>query len=327
MPSKLKLDEFKKIMTEQQLNEVRFLSNLDSNQQLYFARELEYVRSTIYQTKYPTLKARSLFTPDFQVNAGAKTVTYKMMSQYGESKIIANYAKDLPEVGLNATEVTKNVRELGNSFSWTWKDVRSAAMTGLSLDSSLAAASRRSAYELENRIAFFGDTSHNIPGFFTNPNIPLAPVENDGFGASTLWTTKNVDQWIRDIGDMIDGVSNNTNEVEQADTVLLPLTARNQLNRARVPDTNMTAMKYLQENYPYITKWEWLTDLETAGTGSTRLAAAYDRSADKVFLDVPHEYEMQPVQMDGLTYKVPVVMSTAGVSVIYPLACNFVYGF
>ena len=302
-----------------------FENKLDSSELIFFQRQLESVKKKTYDKKYPQLKARSLISPDFTTHPGAKTITYRQFSQFGMAKIIANYAKDLPRAGIKGEEFTSKVKEIGASYGWSWKDLQSAAKVGLPLADKEAVAAKRGYLQLENSIAWNGDAANGLPGFLTNTNIPEAAAAADGSGALSTWASKTADQMIRDVSDMIEGVSQNTNGVESPNTVLFPHN-RIQYLKTRIPDTSLTVLQFLKETNPQITLWDWLVELNSAGVGSTAEMIAYNRDPEYLTLEVPQDFLQLPVQEEGLEYMVPCVGSTGGVIVYYPLSANLVYG-
>lgn len=302
-----------------------FEQKLDASELIFFQRELESVKKKAYDKKYPQLKARSLLSPDFTSHPGSKTITYTSFSNFGIAKFIANYAKDLPRAGIKGQEFTSNVREIGVSYGWTWKDVKSAAKVGLNLVDREAMAAKRAFLQLENTTAWSGNAENNILGFFSNANLPTAAATADGSGSSPLWINKTPDQIIRDVGACIMAVGQNTNGVEDPNTFLFPHNRLPSLT-ARIPDTSMTVLEFLKKTYPQITVWDYLVELNTAGTGATAMMVAYNRDPEYLTLEIPQDFLQLPVQEEGLEYKVPCVGSSGGVIMYYPLAANSTYG-
>ena len=67
----------------------------DSDASVFFARELDYVKSQSYDVEYPEFTALKLFPVSSEINPGAETVTYYSYDKTGMAKIISNYATDL----------------------------------------------------------------------------------------------------------------------------------------------------------------------------------------------------------------------------------------
>ena len=45
-------------------------NKLDASELIFFQRQVEHIKSKTKDKKYPTLKARNLLFPNFEVNAG-----------------------------------------------------------------------------------------------------------------------------------------------------------------------------------------------------------------------------------------------------------------
>lgn len=301
--------------------------NIDANEQMFFERQLEFVKTELYEKRYPTLKARELIPVSTSAPRGAKTIIYRMYDKVGFAKIVANYATDFPKVTVTASEETAKVKRLGDSFSYTVDDIQAAIMSNINLESRLALAAQRGIMELENRIAFFGDTAAGLGGFLTNANIPETVAPNGG-GGSPLWSSKSPDEVIFDIATNINTVITQSNGVENPNTVLFPVTAYAYLaTTPRSSTTDTTILEFLKKVFPQITRWDWLNELETAGTGSTRLMIAYNRDPMNLTLEIPEDFNVYPAQERGLEYEVPCSSKTAGVIVYYPLTAHKMYGF
>ena len=87
--------------------ELRVLDNsgqlkTDAGETIFFARQLEYVRSTTYDVERPALSAWDLFPIDYSIPAGANTITWRQWDKVGQAKVIASYADDLPKADITA---------------------------------------------------------------------------------------------------------------------------------------------------------------------------------------------------------------------------------
>lgn len=303
------------------------MMKLDANELLFFERQLEAIETQTYDVRYPELKARMLIPPSFKTPKGAKTRTYRMYDKVGMAKIVANYAKDFPRVTLKGSEVTSNIRRLGDSFSYTVDDIAAAAMAGIDLEGGLAEAAKRAIMQLENSIAWNGDTDNNIPGFLSNANIPEAAVAADGVGATTTFSTKTPDQIIRDVSALINDIRTVTKGVEAANTVLFPISIMSVLKSTpRSSTSDTTILDFLKRVHPEITLWDDLLELETSGVGATKEMLAYNRSPMFLELDIPEDFTVYEYEKKGLEYEIPCSSKIGGCILRYPLSANLAYG-
>ena len=133
----------------------RFDSAEDAS--VFFARELDYVKSQSYDVEYPELTALSLFPMSSEVDPGAETVTYYSYDKVGLAKIISNYATDLPRADVKGKPTTAIIKSLGASYGYSIQEMRASAMAGKSLDTRKAEAARYQIDYLNNKIAWCGD--------------------------------------------------------------------------------------------------------------------------------------------------------------------------
>lgn len=301
--------------------------NLDVNESAFFTRQLEHIKSKTYDVKYKSLKATMLIPVSTDAPVGADTITYRAFSKLGVAKIISDYAHDFPRVDTVGTETTVKVRSLGDSYGYSIKEIRRSQMAGTRLDSRRANVARRAIDELINTLAWDGDSNYDIQGFIDYPGITEYTLPNDGTGSLKTWASKSPDQIVRDVTGLVDAVVVTTNGVESPDTLLLPLALYNLLSNTRMTDGNdKTIMTYIMDNNPHIKRIEWLTELTTAGAGSTTRIMIYARDPNNLTLEIPQPFEQFPAQWKGMEAEIPCHAETAGVIVYYPLSVAFADG-
>lgn len=295
--------------------------NMDANEGVIFARQLEYVESKLYETKYPTLKARELFPVDYSVPSGAQSYVYRMYDAQGAFNLITNYSDDFRRVNSTGTEVTGKIHSYGASVEYSVQDLRAAAMSGVPLQDHEFRAARRAGEQKIDDIAVTGESAGNLYGVMTHPNIPNAAVPN-GAGASPLWVNKTADEILFDLGDIVSDMIDLTNGVEAPDTLVLPHAQYELINNLRVGDTGKTVLKWFLENNNHIKNVIPWYKLKGAGAGSTDVMIAYRKDPEVVELVIPQEFEMFPPQPKNMAFNVPCHLRTGGLRVRYPLAMS-----
>lgn len=300
--------------------------NLDANESIFFARELEYVKTQVYDIKYPELKARLIFPIDFTVNAGAEVITYQQYDQVGIAKVVSAYADDLPRADIKGKEFFSKVRTIAMSFGYNYDELQAAAMANKPLTTKKANAAKRGHMILENKIAFYGDAENNLQGLFTAPNLTEVVLAADGTGSSKTFASKTADQILRDLNSLFTTVSTVTNGVEQADTLLVPIGVMNLLTTKRIDNTLGSVMKWFLDNSPYAKEVIWVNEMKGAGAGSTDRIVAYKRSADCLEMIIPSEFKQLPVQERNLEFVVPTHQRFGGLIVYSPLSIAYADG-
>lgn len=297
---------------------------LDDNESAFFQRQLDYIKSQTYDIKYAELKARKLIPVSSEADPGAEKIFYRQYDQSGLAKVISNYADDLPRADVKGTEYSASVKTLGDSYGYNVIEARNAIYGNVPLEQRRANAARRAVAQLENKIAFFGDTKANLVGLFNQANVTSVTIPADGTGSSKLWSTKTPDQILRDMNLVANTVVSTSLGVEIPDTMLLPLSQYNYVaSTARSANSDTTILNYFLQNNPYIKQVEWLNELLGAGAGGTDRMYAYRRSPEVLTMEVPSDFEQLELQIVNLEYKIPCIERFAGVLVYYPLAIAY----
>lgn len=306
------------------------IGHMDADQAVFFQRQLEYIKSQSYDVKYAELKARMLFPVSNEAGPGITTITYRTYDQVGAAKIINAYANDLPRADVAGKETTFPVRSIGTSFGYNLDEIQASQLTGLQLDQRRANAGSRAVEQQHNSIAFFGDATSGLPGFFSNPNIPTGAVVDPGGG--TEWVNKTPDQILFDVNDLFADIFETTLMVEQGNTLLLPPAQWSYISStARSANSDTTILMYLVQNSPYLNSVSDIIPVnECSAAQNPEYAAdvmvAYDRNPDKLTMEVPVELEWLPVQEKNLEFVVPGRSRFGGVIVYYPLSAAIASG-
>lgn len=294
---------------------------LDAAESIFFAQELERVKTRTYDVQYPELTATRIIPVSNEAGPGAETITYHQYDQVGFAKIISNYATDLPRVDLVGKKFTSDVKSIGASYGYSVQDIRAARMAGKPLEQRKANAVRRANDQEVNRIAYFGDAKHGLVGLFTHPNVTIYTLPNDGTGSSTKWKDKTPDQVLRDMNGMANKPVQLTNGVETVDTLLLSYAVNSDINtRARSDTTDTTILEFFLKHNPQIKNVEVIPECAGAGTGGTDIVMMYKKHDDKLTLEIPQAFEQFTPQMEGLEFVVPTHSRCGGVIAYFPLS-------
>src|SRR5690606_3742705 len=148
------------------------LPHLDANESVFFARELEFVKSRSYDKKYAELKARLLIPVSSEAEAWADAIVYESYDQVGAAKLIAGYADDLARADVKGQEHINPVKSLGCSYGYNIMEIRKSQARGKSLEQRKANAAKRAILQKENSLAFLGDSATGLNGFLNHPNVP-----------------------------------------------------------------------------------------------------------------------------------------------------------
>ena len=295
--------------------------NLDAAGDIFFARQLEYIQTKIYEFQYPALKSYQLIPVSYDAPPGAEYITATQFQAVGRARIIQSYADDLPEAGLIGTQLTNPVQGIGTSYRYSYQEIRAAQLNNLPLSLKLAEAARRANDQLVDNLAFYGNPAVGMTGLFNNPNVPTQTVPADGTGGNTEWSTKTPDQILRDMNLIVNQIVVQSNDVEMPDTLLLPLEQYTYIaSTPRSPNSDTTILNYFLMNNPFITRVEALPKLDGQGTGGVDIMIAYEKNPNKLEMIIPLPFTQHAPQERNLEFVIPCESRFGGVSIYYPLS-------
>lgn len=296
---------------------------------VFFARELDYVKSQSYDVEYPEFSALKLFPMSSEVDAGAETVTYYSYDKVGLAKIISNYATDLPRADVKGKPTTAIIKSIGDSYGYSVQEMRASRMAGKSLDVRKAEAARYQIDYLNNKIAWNGDAETGLKGILSEDNdVPLYVLANGAKG-TTAWADKTEDEILADITGMLKQMATVTKKVEKPDTLALSADAYIEIQNKRIDGTATTVLKYIQDNIPDIKEIVSCSELDADSIDTNPYAAAesgqavavlFKNDSRKLSIENPLPFMQHPIQTQGLEVVVPCEARTAGMMIYYPMS-------
>lgn len=314
---------------------VRFDSAEEAS--VFFARELDYVKSKSYDVEYPELTALNLFPISSEADEGAETITYYTYDKKGVAKIIDNYSDDLPRADVDGKPTTAAIKSLGASYGYSVQEMRASRLAGKNLDARKAESARWSIDSETNKIAWRGDDVSGLMGVLsTGQSIPQYAITAGATSGNTKWTEKTADEILDDINGMARQVAKSTKNVERPDTLCVPADVYMWIATKRIDHTAMSVLNYLLENSPYIKNIVSAAELNADATETNPYATddatgqgvafLFKNDRNKLSLENPMAYKQYTAQPRNLETVVPCEARTAGVIVYYPMSCMIAVG-
>lgn len=292
-------------------------------------KQTSHIEAGVYAHRYPEFDYAGLIPVDSSAGEWAKSVTYYSMDGAGKANWINGNGKDIPTVGMSMDQHETSVYTAGIGYDYGYEEVNQARMLNIALDGTKAQLARRAYEEMVYNVALNGDTAKGFEGFYDYTGVPASAVAADGTGAATAWSTKTPDQIIRDVNNLLIGLSSATNQTELANTLVLPIERLQYISSTRLGDTAMTILEFIQKANVYTAQTgQPLTiigkrGLLTKGAGSTARMIAYRRAPDVLKLHVPMVHRFLPVQVEGLQFTIPGVFRLGGLDIRLPLAVTY----
>lgn len=286
---------------------------------VFLAQQLTYVRNQALEVKKAPLNAFQVFPVTTDIPKGADSAVQYIYDAVGIAKVISDYGDDLPRVDAFATEQVVRVKDLGVSYGYSDKELANAAFARVNLSARKATKSRRAIDLKINQIAWTGDAANKITGFLDNPNISEYTLAA-GASGQTDFKSKTEKEILKDITEFLQTIADATNEVEQANTLLLPPNAYAHLATTRLTDSDRTLLDFVRQVNPNLTRIMKVGELKGAAEDGSDLMVAGYFDPDYVQLEIPERFDQKPAERRNLETVVNCTASVAGVTVTIPVA-------
>ncbi len=279
------------------------------------------VETKIYQRRYPTFNYGATVPVVTEGNAWAIGTTFFTVDTAGEAKFLSGAGTDMPFNSAVHDQASKDFAMIGSGWEWNLEEVNQGALYGIDLNSTKATSAADKVERLLNSVAMIGSTEKNWTGFANDPNVSRVTVAADGTGSSTLWSTKTVDQILRDVNDLISSVRTNTSEIEWVDTLRLPPAAFRLIATKRLGagDGYITALEYLRKNNVYTAETNQPLDIQplrelakaSQNGGGRMVVYRKDEEVLRFHLPMPRRV-LQPRQKSIMGFETGVIARTGG---------------
>lgn len=300
----------------------------------FLVSQLSYIESEVYKIQYPDIRYPSLVPVDTEANPWSPSVTYYSFDTKGQAKWINGRGQDIPNADVQRAKFETAVNMGGIGYEYTMEELAQAQMLRRNLSADKGDAARLAAEQFIDQVAMFGDTSVGYSGLANSGDVTVGEAPN-GAAGSPLWSKKTADEMLADTDAALSGVWTQSNTVELADTLLLPLTAFTKANSTRITnESSDTVLSFIRKNNIYTARTgrplmiEPVRGLDTAGTGGTGRMIAYKRDPRvvKMHMPMPFRFVSQLYPVAPLTWHVPGIFRVGGVDVRRPGAFRYMDG-
>jgi len=286
---------------------------------LFLERQLEFIRPQVFEVQYADIKYPTVLPVTSEAGPGAQTFTFRIMDSTGEFRLIADAADDLPRADISQTEKSINIRSFGGSFGYTVQELRAAQMANIALEQRRAAAVRRAYEEKVESLAFFGESTVGLSGFFNNSTV-------DVVAADKWFSNATAAEMLELLNYGVSAIISGSKMKEQPDTILMAYEDYNKVSTTRNSDSSdVTVLEYFLRTNPYIRNVEPINSLDADNSVlNTNRMVVYKRDPEKVQLHIPQPLELFPPQQRGLEFIVPAHARVGGVALYYPKSVIYV---
>ncbi len=296
----------------------------------FLLSQVTSIESEVYAIRYADIQYPRLVPVDTSAYPWAKTVTYFTYDHVGQADWMNGDASDMPFAELSRSKYETTVESAKIGYRYSLEEVNQAMMIpGMNLNADKAAAAKRAADELVERVVISGDSRKGFLGLVNQTVVPQVAVPN-GASGSPLWANKTPAEILADVNNALVGAWSASNQVELHDTVLLPVAQYGTIAampRSATSDT--TVMTYLQANNVYSsTTGQPLTirtvrQLAGAGAGGTNRMITYRRDPQVLKFHMPMPHQFFPPQQRMLEFIIPGMMRLGGLDVRLPRGMSY----
>jgi hypothetical protein len=310
----------------------------DANETAYVAQALTAAGIAAVHRIYAGITFRQLAPLQEGIGPGADTYTWQEYDLAGMAKIVANYAKDLPNVAEFVNTNTGIIRTIADAFEYTKQDLRrviEARRQGRQaeiLDVDKISRARQMIERKKDVVAYLGDTTYNLPGILKNANVTVVTASTPGSGSSKLWTgvDKTGAEILKDLRTLVSTIEVQSQGNFTLDgptgTVVIPIEEYAAIRTKPLvgsTENQITVWKQFALEYPTIEVIRTVrAKLANAANNGPRIMA-YQRDPEVLRMVEPLDFEADAPQRDGLTFKVPCDSRFGGIFIKQPLAAVY----
>ncbi|MCU2259582.1 DUF2184 domain-containing protein [Enterococcus faecalis] len=276
------------------------------------ARDLQAIDKVIYQAPQEELVARTMFNVKTDINPGAETYGYYVMTRSGAAKIIANGADDLPLVDIDMKRYQSPIFTIAAGVRYSRQEIRQAQMMGTSIDATKAEVARRTIAEKENSFVFVGDPKVNHKGVANAEGIQV-------INSAKTWKTMTSDEIVEQLRTSRAKITIIPGFKSANLKLMIAPEQFEELNR-RYSDYDLRSiMKVVQEN-GWFSSIEQVYDLKGVGTNKTDSFIIMDTKPSTCEILIPEDIVRLEVEWAYPNWKVPFEERCGGALIRTPYA-------
>jgi len=290
---------------------------LDSQGQIFFARQLELIKTETFDYEYHELKADSLIPVNTEGDLGVETITYRRFSKRGYAKIISDYATDIPRVDILGEEVTVSVKTVAAAYGYNIFEIARAQRTNINLATRRAQTATEAIMERLDRAAWYGSANDGLQGLFDFPGI-LEYVIPNGTGGNPEFSTKTAAEQIADLNGMTRLVKTTTRGKRIVNQIIMPIAQHDIIStKQNSTASDISVLQFFLNTHPGVSV-DWVEECAGAGALGEDIMIGYVKSPRNLYQNRPVPMMTLPQEYKNMEYVVTQIARTGGVSIPYP---------
>lgn len=268
----------------------------------FLTRGLEEVSPSVYAYKYPEVVYPTIVPIETSSDAWASALSFTATDSVGRAGFIHSGAGDAPTVALVREKVLLPIHDGGTSFGYTETELQREMQLGGSLSSGLAIEAKKAYERHVEGFVLTGNAGLGAEGLLNAATITKADAPTGSLsGADTTWKTKSPEEIVGEINNLLESVASDTEQTENANTLLLPPSAFAILVGGAGPiSPGSTLLDFIRRSNLYTSKFGQplnivaLKPLETQAAGNKGRAVAYRNDPEVLGLNIVKSFTMYP---------------------------------
>lgn len=285
----------------------------------FVVSQRSHIEPEVLRRPYPAIRYAEMIPVDTSANPFSLSVTHFTQDMTGRAKFINGKGDDTPMVNLTGSKFEQTVNMAGIGYSFGLEEIGAAQMMGRNLSSDGADAARLAYEQFVDEVAFAGDATLGIEGFFDMTGVPSA-------AAGATFAASTPDAILAIINTALNAVFTNTLGIEMADTIVLPLNEYARLVSTRLADgSDTTILEYIQRANVYTAQTGQPLTIFADRRLTTKMVV-YRRDPSVVKMHMPMPLRFIAPQSVGLEIRVHGMFRFAPVNIRKPQAVRYVTG-
>ena len=289
----------------------------------FMESQAAYIESRARMIQHGSIQYPSLVSIDRSASPHNDTITYYSYDGTGDMIFLANRGNDYPMVEVTQAQHNVNIEHLGLSYDYSDREIARAMVTGTPLADRKTRISFRIWEEKKEDIFINGDSDRGWDGFISVANV-ASPNASATFASSTGLVIADI------INAALSDVSDGTNQVRYANTLVLPVEQYNLIATKPIGDNaDKSVLQYIMDHNVYTSQFgsplmiRTLRQLKGAGGTNSDRMIAYSRDADVLRFHVPQELQFTEPQRRADTWVYYGSGVVAGLEVMEPGAFRY----
>lgn len=227
-------------------------------------------------------------------------------------------ATDAQTVDVKTNERIDEVFQYTNGFGWEFVEMQAAQNAPRHIpgadpitQAKLMAVGRGQEQILNNR-CLFGDTTYNMQGLFTDPEVPKADIST--ITTAGDWSTKAPDKILEDIVLSVNKLNTDSDGIFSANTLIMSRSAYNRfvaLPRSLFSD--LSVEQWVLRNLPGITRIIPDSFMDGIGAGNTNMMYITEMDPKNHYMSVNAErFGLPPMYTGGTQVRLDFLMRSTG---------------